>query len=82
MTIGANATILCGITLGNYSFVGAGAVVNRDVPPYALVVGNLARRVGWMSRAGHRLQFDAEGMATCPETDERYVLTESGIQAL
>ena len=73
-SIGANATILCGVTLGDYAFVGAGAVVTKDVPPYGLVVGAPARRVGWMSRAGHRLRFDGEGLATCPETGERYRL--------
>jgi UDP-2-acetamido-3-amino-2,3-dideoxy-glucuronate N-acetyltransferase len=74
-TLGANATILCGITLGDYCFIGAGAVVTRDVPPYALVVGNPARRTGWMSEAGHRLLFDEKGLATCPESGEKYCLT-------
>ena len=72
VSIGANATILCGITIGAYAMVGAGTVVIRDVPPYALVVGNPARRIGWVSRAGHRLSFDDKGMAVCPETGERY----------
>lgn len=73
-SIGANATIICGITLGAYSFVGAGAVVTRDVPAYALVVGNPARQDGWMSEYGHRLQFDEHGWAACPESKQRYRL--------
>lgn len=81
-TIGANATIICGNTIGEYAFVGAGAVVNRDVPDYALVVGNPARRAGWMSRAGHRLpEPDEEGFTTCPETGERYRLRD-GVMTL
>jgi UDP-2-acetamido-3-amino-2,3-dideoxy-glucuronate N-acetyltransferase len=70
-TIGANATILCGVTLGSYCFVGAGAVVTRDVPDFALVVGNPARRIGWMSRAGGRL----DKALTCPLTGRRHRLT-------
>ena len=78
-TIGANATILCGITVGCYAFVGAGAVVTRDVADYALMVGNPARRAGWMSRHGHRLpEPDAEGVMRCPEGDYRYRVTASG----
>ncbi len=73
-TIGANATIVCGITLGEYCFIGAGAVVIRDVKPYALVVGNPARRIGWMSEYGHRLDFNEEGIAVCPESGEQYRL--------
>ena len=68
VTIGANATIVCGVRLGAYAFVGAGAVVTRDVAPYALVMGTPARRVGWMSAAGHRLEFDDRGLAECPES--------------
>lgn len=71
-TIGANATIVCGIEIGRYAFVGAGAVVTGDVPDYALMLGNPARRRGWMSRHGHRLQPDADGLATCPESGLRY----------
>ena len=81
-SIGANATVLCGVTLGDYAFVGAGAVVTKDVPPYALVVGAPARRVGWMSRAGHRLRFDAAGQASCPESGERYALRAGGVHYL
>lgn len=73
-TIGANATIVCGIEIGAYAFIGAGAVVIRDVPPYALVVGNPARQAGWMSEYGHKLKFDNGGLAVCPESGERYRL--------
>lgn len=73
-TVGANATVVCGVTLGAYCLVGAGAVVTHDVPAYALVIGTPARQVGWVSRAGHRLALDAQGRATCPETGENYVL--------
>ncbi len=71
-TVGANATIVCGVTLGRYSFVAAGSVVTRDVPDYALVAGNPARQRGWMSRHGHRLSPDADGLAACPESGLRY----------
>lgn len=73
-SIGANATIICGNNIGEYSFIGAGAVVNRDVKPYSLVVGNPARHIGWMSEYGHRLKFDGNGIATCPESGEKYRL--------
>lgn len=73
-TIGANATIVCGITLGEFSFVGAGAVVTKDVKPYALVVGNPSRQIGWMSEYGHRLEFDENNMAVCPESGQKYKL--------
>jgi UDP-2-acetamido-3-amino-2,3-dideoxy-glucuronate N-acetyltransferase len=81
-TLGANATILPGVTLGEYSFVGAGSVVHRDVVPHALVVGVPARRVGWVSRAGERLVFDADGRAACPRSGERYARTESGVSPI
>ena len=71
-TIGANATIVCGITIGRYAFVGAGAVVTKDVPDYALVMGNPARRTGWMSRHGHILRPGTDGVLTCPESGFRY----------
>ena len=73
-TIGANATIVCGHTIGAYAFIGAGAVVTKEVLPYALLVGNPARQIGWMSEYGHRLEFDKQGSATCPESGERYTL--------
>ena len=75
-TIGANATIVCGVTIGEYAFIGAGAVVTKDVPSFALVVGNPARQIGWMSRHGERLHFDDSGQATCPGSGEQYVLKE------
>ncbi len=79
-TVGANATIVCGIVVGEYAFVGAGAVVTRDVLPYALVVGTPARQIGWMSAFGHRLHFDpATGHAQCPESGEHYQLTADGL---
>jgi UDP-2-acetamido-3-amino-2,3-dideoxy-glucuronate N-acetyltransferase len=73
-SIGANATIICGISIGKYAFIGAGAVVTKDVAPYELVVGNPARHSGWMSEYGHRLEFDNRGIALCPESKERYKL--------
>lgn len=75
-TIGANATIVCGNKIGKFSFIGAGAVVTREVKPYALVVGNPSRQVGWMSEYGHRLEFNSEGLALCPESGEEYRLDE------
>jgi UDP-2-acetamido-3-amino-2,3-dideoxy-glucuronate N-acetyltransferase len=77
-SIGANSTIICGNRIGRYSFIGAGAVVTKDVKPYSLVVGNPARQTGWMSEYGHRLNFDAAGLASCPESGERYRL-ENGM---
>ena len=71
-SIGANATIVCGVTIGCYAFVGAGAVVTKDVPDYALVTGVPAKHTGWMSRHGHRLSFDSEGIAVCPESGFSY----------
>lgn len=73
-TIGANATIVCGHDIGQFAFIGAGSVVTKDVPPYALIVGNPARQIGWMSEYGHRLKFDSEGFALCPESGDRYKL--------
>jgi len=76
-TIGANATIVCGITIGEYAFIGAGAVVTKDVSPYALVVGNPSKQIGWMSRYGERLVFNAEGKAHCLATGDQYKLENS-----
>ena len=73
-TLGANCTIVCGATIGRYAFVGAGAVVQKDVADFALMVGVPARRIGWMSRHGERLRFDAAGQAVCPATGEQYRL--------
>ena len=75
VSIGANSTIVCGVRLGRYAFVGAGSVVTKDVPAFALVYGNPARQHGWMSAHGHRLQFDAAGRATCSESGEVYQLS-------
>jgi UDP-2-acetamido-3-amino-2,3-dideoxy-glucuronate N-acetyltransferase len=77
-SIGANATIVCGHDIGRYAFIGAGAVVTKHVPDYALVVGNPARQIGWMSEYGHRLNFDEKGMAECPESGQKYRLVDSG----
>jgi len=81
-TIGANATIVCGIALGRYSFVAAGAVVTRNVPDYGLVVGVPGRLKGWMSRHGHPLEFDDEGLATCPESGLRYQFESDSVRCL
>jgi UDP-2-acetamido-3-amino-2,3-dideoxy-glucuronate N-acetyltransferase len=78
-SIGANATIVCGNEIGRFAFVGAGAVVTKPVPDYALVIGNPARQAGWMSEYGHRLQFDREGLATCPESGEKYRLQDNKV---
>ncbi|MBK9137220.1 MAG: Gfo/Idh/MocA family oxidoreductase [Verrucomicrobia bacterium] len=77
-TVGANATIVCGITVGRYAFIAAGAVVTKDVPDYALMVGNPARQQGWMSRHGHRLKPGPDGFLTCPETGYRYQESDHG----
>ena len=81
-TIGANATIVCGHTIGEYALIGAGAVVTKDVLPYALVVGNPSRQIGWVSEYGHRLRFDEKGEARCPESGERYLLKEGRVEKL
>jgi UDP-2-acetamido-3-amino-2,3-dideoxy-glucuronate N-acetyltransferase len=75
VSIGANATVVCGVRLGRYAFVGAGSVVTKDVPAFALVYGNPARQHGWLSAYGHHLQFDAAGRATCSESGETYQLS-------
>lgn len=81
-SIGANATIVCGHDIGEYAFIGAGAVVTRDVPPYALIIGNPGRQAGWMSEYGHRLNFNEEGIAVCPESKERYFLNNGKVTKL
>jgi UDP-2-acetamido-3-amino-2,3-dideoxy-glucuronate N-acetyltransferase len=81
-SIGANATIVCGHEIGEYAFIGAGAVVTKEVLPYALVVGNPARQVGWMSKFGHKLIFNTEGMASCPESGENYQLNENKLSII
>ena len=75
-SIGANATIVCGHDIGEYAFIGAGSVVTKTIPAYALVVGNPAKQIGWMSEYGHRLNFDDNGLATCPESGEKYELKD------
>ena len=81
-SIGANATIVCGINIGKYSFVGAGAVVTKDVKPFALVIGNPARHNGWMSEYGHKLIFDNDGVATCSESGNRYRLENNEVSRI
>lgn len=79
-SIGANATIVCGVTIGEFAFVGAGAVVIRDVKPFSLVVGNPARPIGWISEFGHRLGFNEKGVAVCPESKQEYRLENDGVK--
>ena len=81
-SIGANATIVCGHDIGEFSFIGAGAVVVKEVLPFALVVGNPAKHIGWMSEYGHRLSFDEKNMAICPESKERYQLENGRVRKL
>jgi len=81
-SIGANATIVCGHDIGQFAFIGAGAVVTKNVPDYALVVGNPAKQMGWMSEYGHRLKFDAEGRATCPESNQKYILSANRVSRI
>ncbi|WP_417799269.1 acyltransferase [Tenacibaculum sp.] len=81
-SIGANATIVCGNNIGEYAFIGAGAVVTKEVKPYALVVGNPSKQIGWISEYGHRLNFDEKGLATCPESGEKYVLKNNELRKL
>lgn len=81
-SIGANATIVCGNTIGKYSFIGAGAVVTKNIADYALVVGNPARQTGWVSEYGHKLLFDKEGLATCPESNQIYKIENSIVKRL
>ncbi len=81
-SIGANATIVCGHSIGSFAFIGAGAVVTKMVPDYALVMGNPARQTGWMSEYGHKLSFDKNGNATCPESGEKYNLKNGVVSKL
>lgn len=81
-SVGANATIVCGHTLGAYCLIGAGAVVTKDVPDYALMVGNPARRIGWVSRNGEKLHFDEKGLAICPATGEHYQLENNRVKLI
>jgi len=81
-SIGANATIVCGNDIGAYSFIGAGAVVVKEVLPYALVVGNPSRQIGWISEFGHRLNFDDSGQAVCPESGEKYELKNNRVNKI
>lgn len=81
-SIGANATIVCGHDIGEFAFIGAGAVVTKDVPAYALVVGNPAKQIGWMSEFGHRLRFGTDRLAICSESNEKYELKEGKVKKL
>lgn len=81
-SIGANATVVCGNTLGEYCLIGAGAVVTKDVPPYALIVGNPGKQLGWVSEYGHRLKFDEKNLATCPESGEKYLLENNLVRRI
>ncbi|ALI98843.1 acyltransferase [Rufibacter tibetensis] len=81
-SIGANATVVCGHTIGAYALIGAGAVVTKDVPPYALVYGNPSKQHGWVSEAGHKLAFDNHNEALCPETGEKYTLENNRVTKL
>lgn len=81
-SIGANATVVCGNNIGKFAFIGAGSVITKDVPEYALVVGNPARQIGWMSEYGNRLIFDVNGIADCPESHERYNLVNGKVNKL
>ena len=78
-SIGANATIVCGNPIGEYAFIGAGAVVTKEVLPYALLVGNPAKQIGWMSTHGHRLEFNDDGIATCSESKGQYKLEKNKV---
>lgn len=81
-TIGANATIICGVEIGAYAIIGAGSVVTKNVPAYALMKGNPARQSGWVSEAGHTLKFNENGVAACPESGEQYKVVESNLQKI
>lgn len=81
-SIGANATIVCGHDIGAFAFIGAGAVVTKNVPDYALLVGNPAKQMGWVSEYGHRLNFDEKGIAICPETAQQYELKDKVVKRI
>jgi UDP-2-acetamido-3-amino-2,3-dideoxy-glucuronate N-acetyltransferase len=81
-TIGANATIVCGNNIGEFAFIGAGAVITKEVPAYALLVGNPAKQIGWMSEYGHRLRFNEENIAICSESKEKYLLENGNVRKL
>ncbi len=81
-SIGANATIVCGNDIGEFAFIGAGAVVVKEIPPYALVVGNPSKQIGWISEYGHRLQFNEKGIAVCSESEETYKLENNQVTKL
>lgn len=81
-TIGANATIVCGNEIGSYALVGAGAVITKPVKPYALVVGNPSKQIAWVSEFGHRLNFNDQNQATCPESNQLYVLSKEQVQRI
>lgn len=81
-SIGANATIVCGNDIGKFAFIGAGAVVTKEVPDYALVVGNPARQLGWVSEYGHRLTFNSDGIGECPETKQEYKLDNNKVERI
>ncbi|MCL4139305.1 UNVERIFIED_CONTAM: hypothetical protein GTU68_014641 [Idotea baltica] len=78
-SIGANATIVCGNSIGEFSLIGAGSVVTKEIPAYALVVGNPSKQIGWVSEYGHRLNFDEKGFAICPESKEKYQLNNNRV---
>ena len=78
-SIGANATVVCGHDIGEFAFIGAGAVVTKTIKPFALVVGNPAKQIGWMSEFGHKLQFNDQGLATCPESGQEYKLESDAV---
>ncbi len=81
-TIGANATIVCGVIIGEYAFIGAGSVITKDVKPFALVVGNPAKQIGWVSKAGRKLVFDDNNIAICPATNEKYKLKDDSLEII
>jgi len=81
-SIGANATIVCGNTIGEFAFVGAGTVVTKEILPYALVVGNPSKQIGWVSEYGHRLNFNEKGLAICPESGEKYLLEKKNVKKI